>query len=236
LESPPPHVGLGSGTQLALAVARGLLAIAGRAAPPAIDIARRLGRARRSAVGSYGFDLGGMIVEAGHHGDDPISPLVARVELPPDWRFVLARPRDSVGLSGGDEERAFGSLAAVPVTVTDQLCREALLEIVPAARLGDFDRFCASMARYGQIAGSCFAAAQHGAFASVEVERLVARIVALGFHGVAQSSWGPTVAAAASSQTEAETLVAALSRDASGSPWDVLITRANNTGATIVSP
>jgi beta-RFAP synthase len=233
LEASPPHVGLGSGTQLALAVARGLLAFAGVPAPAGIELATRLGRARRSAVGSYGFDHGGLIVEAGKHASDSNSPLVARVELPANWRFVLIVPRGTGGLSGAAEERAFDSLPPVPEEVTNQLCREALLELVPAARRGDFDRFSASVYRFGQRAGSCFAAAQHGSFASPDVERLVKAIRARGVEGVAQSSWGPTVAAVVSSDTDAQALEASLSRNEGGRGYDVLITRANHSGATV---
>jgi beta-RFAP synthase len=235
VECPPPHTGLGGGTQLTLAIGRGLIEFAKQAPLSGIEIANRLERARRSAVGSYGFDQGGLIVEAGRHERDAVSPLIARVELPTDWRFVLVRPRFAVGLSGGDEERAFGSLTPVPVATTDQLCREALLELVPAARLGDFERFGRSMERFGQLAGSCFAAAQLGTFASAEVERIVARIHALGFHGVAQSSWGPTIAAAMPSEVQAHALISELSRDTDSDQYEVQLTRPNNTGATVAS-
>jgi predicted sugar kinase len=90
--SPPSHVGLGSGTQLGLAVAAGmrhLFAMGAEAhvapATPhpvqddltatdhdwlfdirdAMEFARAAGRGRRSCVGVYGFSRGGLIVEAG---------------------------------------------------------------------------------------------------------------------------------------------------------------------------
>lgn len=233
LEAPPPHVGLGSGTQLALAVATGLLAFAGEAMPTGIELAGRLGRARRSAVGSYGFDRGGLIVEAGKYADESNSPLVARVELPPEWRFVLILPRGAQGLSGGDEQRAFDSLPPVPEETTNRLCREALLELVPAAQCGDFGRFSESVYRFGKLAGSCFAAAQHGAFASADVERLVKSIRALGIRGVAQSSWGPTVMAVVSTQADAQDLRSALTRKLDGGGYEVLVTRPNHGGATV---
>ena len=47
----PPHVGLGSGTQLALASARALAEIYG-IAPDTIELARAVGRAQRSAIGT----------------------------------------------------------------------------------------------------------------------------------------------------------------------------------------
>lgn len=91
LAAPRSHVGLGSGTQLGLAVAAGmrhLFRAPVRDEPPAqphpaepelqpsdhdwvfetsdaLDFARAVGRGRRSCVGVYGFSRGGLIVEAG---------------------------------------------------------------------------------------------------------------------------------------------------------------------------
>jgi predicted sugar kinase len=93
---PASHAGLGSGTQLGLAVAAGLRHLFRRpqhasASPPvshptqgpldpsdhewvfdvrdAIELARATGRGRRSCIGVYGFSRGGLIVEAGRHVD-----------------------------------------------------------------------------------------------------------------------------------------------------------------------
>ncbi|REJ90994.1 MAG: GHMP kinase, partial [Planctomycetota bacterium] len=50
-ESIPRHSGFGSGTQTALAVATGLALLDGEANVASDELARRLGRGRRSAVG-----------------------------------------------------------------------------------------------------------------------------------------------------------------------------------------
>ncbi|MCH7751507.1 MAG: hypothetical protein IH898_05060, partial [Planctomycetes bacterium] len=58
--APAPHSGLGAGTQLALAIATGVRQLC--QAPP-LEIERlvtSVGRGRRSAVGSHGFQLGGL--------------------------------------------------------------------------------------------------------------------------------------------------------------------------------
>jgi len=91
LAAPRSHVGLGSGTQLGLAVAAGMRHLfrpPGGDEPPALphpaepdlqptdhdwvfetsdalEFARAVGRGRRSCVGVYGFSRGGLIVEAG---------------------------------------------------------------------------------------------------------------------------------------------------------------------------
>ena len=88
----PTHVGLGSGTQLALAVARALTELHGVEAD-AQELARVVGRARRSAIGTWTFAGGGLVVEGGRRsGSDDSAPLLARLPFPPSWRCVVAVP------------------------------------------------------------------------------------------------------------------------------------------------
>ena len=79
----PPHSGLGSGTQLALSVARALAELHGVIASPP-DLARAVGRAKRSAVGTWTFAGGGFVVEGGRRTglDDNAGPLLARQRVP----------------------------------------------------------------------------------------------------------------------------------------------------------
>jgi beta-RFAP synthase len=79
----PGHSGLGSGTQLALATARSLAELFGLPADVRV-LARAVGRARRSAIGTWTFDGGGMVVEGGRRPDrDECGPLISRVPFPP---------------------------------------------------------------------------------------------------------------------------------------------------------
>src|SRR5919107_3718507 len=114
LEAIPAHVGLGSGTKLALAVTAAMAALAGQALePPAL--ARAAGRGARSAVGLWTFVLGGLVVEGGvRPGVERPAPLLARYAIPDEWRCVLAIPHAEPGLSGGDEEEAFARLRPDP--------------------------------------------------------------------------------------------------------------------------
>lgn len=198
LETPPGHAGLGSGTQLALATAAALENVVGLTASCPQRWATALGRGGRSAVGTHGFERGGLIVEAGKLAGDEISPLVTRIALPGAWRFLLMLPSDDQGhsgqgLSGQAERSAFDSLPSVSPEVTARLCREALLNLIPAARAGRFDKLSESLFRFGHAAGMCFAHAQGGPFASPLLERRVEAIRAMGVEGVGQSSWGPTL-------------------------------------------
>jgi beta-RFAP synthase len=62
---PEEHTGLGTGTALALSVAKAIAVEMGHEEWPAVELARRVGRGKRSAVGIHGFELGGLIIEAG---------------------------------------------------------------------------------------------------------------------------------------------------------------------------
>ena len=60
----PSHAGLGSGTQLALSIARALAELHSVDADPRA-LARAMGRAQRSAIGTWTFAGGGLVVEGG---------------------------------------------------------------------------------------------------------------------------------------------------------------------------
>jgi beta-ribofuranosylaminobenzene 5'-phosphate synthase len=60
----PAHQGLGSGTQLALAAARAVAELYDLSRD-ATHLAQAVGRARRSAIGTYVFGHGGFILEGG---------------------------------------------------------------------------------------------------------------------------------------------------------------------------
>ena len=99
----PSHAGLGSGTQLALGVARALAELYSLpTAAPLLALA--VGRARRSAIGTWIFAQGGFVLEGGRRkGSRDPAPLLARYELPSDWRYVVALPPGKEGVSGEKE-------------------------------------------------------------------------------------------------------------------------------------
>lgn len=228
--APPAHSGLGSGTQLGLAVATVMQTALELPAAPITELARRVGRGQRSAIGVYGFVRGGLLVEAGKEHPDEISPLVTRIALPDRWRVVLMRPRTGEGLWGAAERSAFERLPATTAELTGQLCEIVLRGLLPAAREGQFEEFGEAVYRYGLLAGSCFAAVQQGReFASAEIAALVGDIRRWGVAGVGQSSWGPTVFALCESQQQAERLATAMARP----DWEQTITRISDKGARV---
>lgn len=191
---PAEHTGFGVGTQLGLAVAKTLAVACEEEELPAPELAARVGRGERSAIGVHGFDRGGLLVDAGKLPGEELSPLVAHVTLPEEWRVVLFTPPGAGQWHGDRERRAFAS--ARPGE-PDALRRLAEEQMIPAARRGDLDAFGDAVHEFNRAAGAPFAAAQGGPYASPEIAALIADLRAAGACGVGQSSWGPTVFALA---------------------------------------
>jgi beta-ribofuranosylaminobenzene 5'-phosphate synthase len=234
-QAPPEHAGLGTGTQLGLSVAAGLGALAGlpKGAPQELAIA--VGRGLRSAVGTYGFVQGGLVVDQGKMPGEPIAPLDCRIDLPDEWRFVLVRPLGLAGLSGDDEATAIADLPAVPPVVTNRLIAIVRERLVPAAALADFTQFSESLYEYGRTAGECFAARQGGPFNGPVLTQLVHILREVGCVGVGQSSWGPTLYALQPSEAAAQSLVQRLSAIPTLPPLALDVAQPANRGAVIES-
>ena len=206
----PPHTGLGSGTQLALATATAVARVFGRK-PPAAELAQILGRGKRSGIGLGLFERGGLVVDGGHGVATAIPPIVARLDFPEEWRAVLILDAGRAGLSGRAEIEAFHALKPMDAATAGHLCHVTLMGLLPAVAERDFDAFGASVGEIQGIVGDYFAAAQNGRYTSAGVrEALEFCVHEFGSKGVGQSSWGPTGFAFAESDDKATTLVDAL--------------------------
>jgi beta-ribofuranosylaminobenzene 5'-phosphate synthase len=230
LEAIPSHVGLGSGTKLALAVTAALSALAGRSPEPAA-MARMAGRSARSAVGLWTFALGGLVVEGGRRpGAAEPAPLLMRHAMPDEWRCVLAIPAAEPGLSGGAEEAAFADLRPDPdrSALIAQLVLTALL---PALVERDLLEFGAALSRVQRLVGDAFAPAQGGTF-HPRAGALVEAMLRLGAAGAGQSSWGPAVYGVVGSEQEGQELARRLEPELGpGGRADVV--RFDNRGARV---
>ncbi|WP_135821065.1 beta-ribofuranosylaminobenzene 5'-phosphate synthase family protein [Halostella litorea] len=241
----PRHVGLGSGTQLALAV-YAAVARANGVEPDVREAAPALGRAGRSGVGVAGFERGGFVVDAGHptarfttdrpaDGEWRVPAVVARHELPEDWRFVLALPDADPGRSGDEEEASMRAVVErADPAVADEVSGVVSRRLLPAAAEGRLAAFGDAVAEIGRLNGAWYADAQGGVYrppVGTVVEELSA---CPAVAGAGQSSWGPTVygltdAAGVDAAREA-------ARDAlaaAGVDGDVLAARVRNDGATV---
>jgi beta-RFAP synthase len=206
----PMHVGLGSGTQLGLAVAAALACLHGRALD-APALAQASGRGARSGIGIGAFEHGGFLVDGGRGSGDAPAPLLVRLPLPEDWRVLLIFDGGRSGLSGPAESAAFQTLPTFPEDLAGRLCRLLLLRLLPALAEGEFMPFAAAVGEIQDRLGDYFAEAQNGRYMSPAVGRALEWLRARGVAGVGQTSWGPTGFAFFASAEEAEARRAALS-------------------------
>jgi beta-ribofuranosylaminobenzene 5'-phosphate synthase len=228
LEAIPAHVGLGSGTKLALAVAAALAALAGESPdPPAL--ARMAGRGARSAVGLWTFALGGLVVEGGRrHGSDEPAPLLVRHAMPDDWCCVLAIPAAEPGLSGGAEEAAFAELRPDPER-SAHIAQIVLTALLPALVERDLAEFGAALTALQRLVGDAFASVQGGTF-HPRSGPLVEALLRLGAAGAGQSSWGPAAYGLFGREAEAHVVARRLEAEF-GMPGRVEVVRFDNAGA-----
>ncbi len=230
-EAIPAHAGLGSGTQLALAIGAGIARLEGRKLSAA-ELAKLGERGARSGIGLAAFTGGGFLVDGGRGAHDLAPPLTLRAEFPEQWRALLILDPERAGVSGEAELAAFSALPPFPQTAAAHICHLVLMKLVPGLMEQDLSAFGSALTEIQEIVGRHFAARQGGStWTSPAVGRLAARMRALGATGVGQSSWGPTGFAFVDSQEAAERLYHSLVEDAKADRLDIVIAKGRNTAA-----
>jgi beta-ribofuranosylaminobenzene 5'-phosphate synthase len=239
----PSHIGLGSGSQLMLAIAQGIAEIFGRSLPVK-DLAHLVGRGGTSGIGTGAFENGGFIIDGGHrfgqNGEKsdfrPSSaswdvrppPVIVRHEFPAEWGILLAIPNLPAGASGTKEAEIFKTHCPIPVEEVRKLCHEILMRMLPGIVEKDLD-----------LLGSSVNAIQELGFKKVElslqpkqIPELMERMRSAGAVCSGMSSFGPTVYAIGDSdmkQIEQEAR-SCLNEYTGGT---TLITQGRNTGASL---
>ena len=202
----PEHAGLGSGTQFALAlgVARSLLA-----GQPlnARQVAQALDRGNRSGIGVAAFEVGGFLLDGGRGVLDAPPPLISRLEFPADWRVLLILDPRQQGVHGVAETQAFADLPPFPENLAAQLCRQMLMQVLPALAEQDLATFGRAIRHIQHVVGDHFAPAQGGRYTSPAVAHALAQLESFGVSCVGQSSWGPTGFAVVDSDSVAHALL-----------------------------
>jgi beta-ribofuranosylaminobenzene 5'-phosphate synthase len=239
----PSHIGLGSGSQLMLAIARGITEIFGRKLPLQ-ELALLVGRGGTSGIGTAAFDHGGFIVDGGHtfgkrgeksdfrpsaasRGVRP-PPVIVRHNFPDDWRILLAVPNLPAGASGVKETDIFRIHCPVPVEEVRMLCHEILMRMLPGIVEKDLDLF-----------GSSVNAIQKLGFKKVElnlqpkqIPELIDRLLSAGAACAGMSSFGPAVYAIGDTDMRDVEKAARTCMD-ENTGGTTLITSARNRGALV---
>jgi len=230
-EAIPPHAGLGSGTQLALAVGSAFAALEGLSLDPQ-EIAARLGRGLRSGIGIATFAQGGAVLDGGPR-EDGLPQLISRLPFPAEWRALLIFDATSSGLAGASETTAFNSLPDFPESKTDELYRRIMQGALPALAEADFKTFCEHVGYLQACMGAYFAPLQGGLYASQRVGEVLEWLRSEGVIGLGQSSWGPTGFAFAASAAEGEALFGRVRARDQHSGLSFALAQGRNEGAKI---
>lgn len=187
----PSHVGLGSGTQLAIALGAGLNAFYDLKLSVR-DIAAVMDRGLRSGIGIAIFEQGGFVVDGGRGENTLTPPMLARFNVPDTWRFILVFDQRGQGLHGTAEIEAFKNLPPFPRGQAERLSYLMLMQALPAIAESDLTRFGDVITELQRTVGEHFSPAQGGIFTSKAVAQAMHFFQQQGAVAIGQTSWGPT--------------------------------------------
>ena len=200
------HVGLGSGTQLALATATAVLKYFEIEMPSIEEFTAIVGRGKRSAIGSYGFFQGGFLVDRGKLNNESLSPLDFRTDFPEQWPILVVRLNSDVkgsGLSGESETNAFQELPLVSNSQRENMVNIVRDRMIPGVLQTDYELFGEAVYEFGYQSGMMFESVQGGPYNGKKIENLIHQIRNMDILAVGQSSWGPSVFAIAQNKDSA---------------------------------
>jgi len=235
---PESHVGLGSGTQFACAIAAllewgtqnslqsngenedGIVRGVGGLFQNIGSLGNASGRGKRSHIGLEGFLRGGLILDRGQpvpsdsaeRSEDPIDVRTEALEFPREWRVLLWCDRSYQGDSGQHETEAFEQCSRYPNPHRTSMLQCIYEQLLPALRSKDWRTASAAIGEYGAMAGEIFRPIQGGIYRSDSIASKIALLQQLGCRGVGQTSWGPTLFAIASDEEHAKWLESEIRR------------------------
>lgn len=228
------HIGLGSGTQAALAAGMAISLLYDLKLTPR-QIAEKVGRGGTSGIGIAAFERGGFILDGGHRMEAkkaflpssfskgvPPAPILCQRDFP-DWDIVLAIPH-AKGAYDLYEKDVFARLCPIPMKEVEKLCHVIMMQLLPALAEEDMDTF-----------GKAVNAIQDIGFKRHEVDLqpgtrgLLEALRSGGAAGAGLSSFGPAVYAVTDQPRKVEAAAKSYDKDCI-----VIRTRARNKNAEIV--
>ncbi|MGD9159951.1 MAG: hypothetical protein PVG39_16165 [Desulfobacteraceae bacterium] len=193
----PEHKGLGSGSQLGLALITGLSKIC-NISKSLYELAAVADRGLRSGIGITSFEKGGFIIDGGKKriSDKKISAeppkALLRYNFPLSWHFVLVIPEKKVGLSGKQEKEAMGYLSPSR-KISEEICRMVMMQLLPSLIEEDIEKFGKAVSEIDIKTGTFFKPVQGGIYSEKSSYDIIRQMIESGAAGAGQSSWGPAV-------------------------------------------
>ena len=229
-KSPLQHIGLGSGTQLALSIGRAISDLSNLN----LDIekiAKILNRSYRSNIGLINFKHGGFLIDL--KIKNKFFTNIDKVFFPEEWKIILIKDSKQ-GLHGKNELEAFKKIKNFPKINNISLIDLVLLKIYPSLIENNFNEFSKSVTKLQNIIGNYFNIFQGGIFSSPTVSNVLNFLKKENVLGYGQTSWGPTGFAFFSNIKKAELMKTKLKkRFSSCNNLEFIICSGKNSGADI---
>ncbi len=232
VESIPEHIGLGSGTQLAMALATACTGINGLSIKSE-ELSGLLGRGTRSGIGTAAFTKGGFLVDCHATSPNQARAISKRIEFPHEWRFILVYDDGYQGIHDQSELDAFKNLGALSHERSADLHALLMTQVLPALEARDIASFGQAITAIQYKVGDFFAPVQGGRFLSVRVADVLDYALRNGAAGIGQSSWGPTGFILVESESAARVLQNRLQDCIGDHEIHLQALRARNTGASV---
>lgn len=241
----PSHVGLGSKTQLSLAIAIAITKLKEIDDVSIEELTKLVNRGGTSGIGWRGFEKGGFIVDAGHEfgkgkeketflpssASKSANPAltILRHQIPEYWRFVLVIPNVKKGAYGDEEVSIFQRHAPIPREEVNEVSHQILMKLVPGIIRKDLVCFGEGLKRIQNIG-----------FKKVEISlqhKIVKDVLSFfedfGVKAYGMSSFGPSVVGIVESDDEANKLLKAAQMRVNGVGAHIYLCKPNNHGAKI---
>ncbi|GAB6944317.1 beta-ribofuranosylaminobenzene 5'-phosphate synthase family protein [Vulcanisaeta sp. JCM 14467] len=245
-EAIPRHVGLGSTTQMSLAIGAAIMRLLNKQIKIR-ELAVILGRGRDSGIGIASFERGGFIVDSGRRlplnstrvelpksiNDLPYP--IFRVKVPNDWYFLVFIPKQRIGLDELAERKAMDVPSSLPKELKYELYKLLLLYLIPSITMNDIKTFGNALTKIQALVGQYFSKYQGGIYCCDETEFVIKSLLRHGAYGAGQSSWGPTAYGIIKGQRQAMKVLSNVRKDIEKKGYDMLyfVTKARNRGAII---
>ncbi len=230
----PEHIGLGSGTQMSLAIGAALNRFYGLGLTIR-EIAQLTDRGVRSGIGIGVFEQGGLVVDGGRGKHTQTPPMIVHMDIPEHWRFILVFDERGQGLHGKQEVNAFKKLPPFSHQEAARLCYLLLMQGLPAIAEQEIAVFGDVITQLQRSVGEHFASVQGGVFTSSEVADAMNWLELQGAVAIGQTSWGPTGFCAIENPERAEYLLQQLQQRYTGtSNLSFIVASARNSQANVL--
>ncbi|MFX1366025.1 MAG: beta-ribofuranosylaminobenzene 5'-phosphate synthase [Promethearchaeota archaeon] len=241
----PSHVGLGSKTQLSLAIATAITKLKNFTHLAHKDLTKLVERGGTSGIGWKGFKTGGFILDGGHDfgigkeketflpssASTSVSPAITifRHDIPENWRFVLVIPNIKKGAYGDEEISVFKNFTPVQRSEVNEISNQVIMKILPGIIKKDLTCFGEGLNKIQSLG-----------FKKIEIElqhKVVKDLLRFfedyGLKAYGMSSFGPSVVGIVESNSEAEILLREVQTAQKHRGGHIYICKPNNTGAKI---